>query len=50
MAQASLDQLTFRFPNIDQYISNFKMLAQKAQYTIGSRELMNDFLKGLKTA
>jgi len=49
-AQASLDWLTFRFPNIDQYISDFEMLAQKARYTIGSRELMNVFLKGLKTA
>ena len=36
VAQASLDHLAFHFPNIDQYISNFKMLARKAKYTIGS--------------
>ena len=50
IAQASLDRLTFCFPNVDQYISNFKMLARKAQYTIGSQELMNILLKGLKMA
>ncbi len=50
VAQASLDHLTFRFPNIDQYISDFEMLARKARYTIGSRELMDMFLKGLNTA
>ncbi len=47
VAQASLNKLLFCFPSIDQYISNFEMLAQKARYTIGSRELMNMFLKGL---
>ena len=36
VAQASLNQLTFLFPNIDQYISDFEMLAQKVRYTIGS--------------
>ena len=45
----SLDRLTFHFPNIDQYISDFEILARKARYTIGSRELMNMFLKGLHT-
>ncbi len=49
VAQASLDRLAFHFPNIDQYISDFEMLARKARYTIGSRELMNMFLKGLHT-
>ncbi len=49
VAQASLDWLTFHFPNINQYISDFEMLACKAKYTIGSRELMNMFLKGLHT-
>src|SRR6266851_5447047 len=47
VAQASLDWLAFHFPNINQYISDFEMLACKAKYTIGSRELMNMFLKGL---
>ncbi len=46
VAQASLDRLTFHFPTIDQYISDFEMLSRKAKYTIGSRELMNMFLKG----
>ncbi len=36
VTQASLDHLTFRFPQIDQYISDFEMLARKAKYTIGS--------------
>jgi len=27
VAQASLDQLSFHFPDINQYISNFEMLA-----------------------
>src|SRR5712671_6110308 len=49
VAQASLDRLAFHFPNINQYISDFEMLARKARYTIGSRELMNMFLKGLHT-
>ncbi len=49
VTQASLDRLAFHFPNIDQYISDFEMLACKARYTIGSRELMNMFLKGLHT-
>ncbi len=49
VAQVSLDRLAFHFPNIDQYISDFEMLARKARYTIRSRELMNMFLKGLHT-
>jgi len=49
VAQVSLDHLTFHFPNINQYISNFEMLVRKARYTIGSWELMNMFLKGLHT-
>jgi len=47
MAQASLDRLQFKFPAIDQYISDFEMLARKAGYTIGSRELMTLFIRGL---
>src|SRR5712671_2537817 len=49
VAQVSLDRLAFHFPNINQYISDFEMLARKARYTIRSRELMNMFLKGLHT-
>jgi hypothetical protein len=49
-AQASLNQLKFKFPHINQYISNFETLARKAGYSIGSRESMNFFLKGLNSA
>jgi hypothetical protein len=49
-AQATLNKHQFKFPFIDQYISNFETLVRKAGYTVGSRELMNYFLKGLKTA
>jgi len=49
-AQASLDRLKFHFPDIDQYISTFETLARKAQYTIGSRETANLFLKGFANA
>jgi len=47
VTQASLNHLSFHFPSIDQYISDFEMLARKARYTISSQELMNMFLKGL---
>ncbi len=47
VTQASLDWLAFHFLNINQYISDFEMLARKVRYTISSRELMNMFLKGL---
>ena len=49
-AQAALDKHHFKFPFIDQYISDFETLVRKAGYTVGSRETMNYFLKGLKTA
>jgi hypothetical protein len=47
-AQAALDKHNFKFPFIDQYISDFETLVRKAGYTVGSRETMNYFLKGLK--
>jgi hypothetical protein len=50
MAQASLDHLKFQFPHINQYVSDYKTLARKAGYSIGSREMMNCFLKGLNSA
>jgi hypothetical protein len=37
-AQATLDCLTFKFPFIDQYVSDFEILVRKAGYTIGSRD------------
>jgi Retrotransposon gag protein len=48
--QAALDRLTFKFPYINQYTSDFETLARKAGYTVGSRESMNYFLKGLNSA
>jgi hypothetical protein len=50
IAQATLDQLKFWFPHINQYISDFETLTRKAGYSIESRELMNFFLKGLNNA
>jgi hypothetical protein len=49
-AQAALDKHQFKFPFIDQYISDFETLVRKVGYMIGSRESMNYFLKGLKSA
>jgi hypothetical protein len=46
--QAALNRHHFKFPFIDQYISNFETLVRKAGYMVGSREMMNYFLKGLK--
>jgi hypothetical protein len=50
VAQATLNKHTFRFPFIDQYISDFENLVRKAGYTVGSRESMNYFIKGLQSA
>jgi hypothetical protein len=50
MARVAIHWLKFKFPNIDQFISNFKTLAQKAGYTIGSTKLENIFMRGLDTA
>jgi hypothetical protein len=49
-AQAALNRYNFKFPFIDQYISDFEVLVRKAGYMVGSRETMNYFLKGLKVA
>jgi hypothetical protein len=40
----------FKFPFINQYVSNFKTLVRKAGYMVGSRESMSYFLKGLNLA
>ena len=50
VAQAALNRHSFRFPHIDQYISNFETLVRKAGYTVGSQESMNYFVKGLQAA
>jgi len=36
-----------RFPEIDQYITKFEDLACLAGYTVGNKEIINFFLKGL---
>jgi hypothetical protein len=46
----ALNRHHFKFPFIDQYISDFETLVRKAGYMVGSRETMNYFLKGLKAA
>jgi hypothetical protein len=46
----ALNRHNFKFPFIDQYISDFEALVRKAGYMVGSRETMNYFLKGLKVA
>jgi hypothetical protein len=46
----ALDHLTFKFPFINQYTSDFETLVRKAGYIVGSRESMNYFLKGLNSA
>ena len=35
------------FPEIDQYISKFEDLASLAGYTVGNKETINFFLRGL---
>jgi hypothetical protein len=36
-----------QFPNVDQYISDFKDLVQQASYTVGNEETIGFFLNGL---
>ena len=43
-----LDSLKFKFPNVDQYISDFEDLASMAGYTVGNEETVNLFLKGFE--
>ena len=49
-AYQQLDHLKFKFPDIDQYILDFKDLASMAGYTVGNEETVNLFLKGFKNA
>jgi hypothetical protein len=46
-AWLDLDQCKMRFPEIDQYIADFKELVRHAGYTIGSEETISFFLNGL---
>ena len=42
-----LNSITFKFPNIDQYIADFEDLARKAGYTVGNDKTVSLFLRGL---
>jgi Ty3 transposon capsid-like protein/Zinc knuckle len=46
-AWLDLDKCRMRFPEIDQYIADFKELVRRAGYTIGSEETIGFFLNGL---
>jgi Retrotransposon gag protein len=46
-ARLELDKCKMRFPDINQYISDFKDLVQQASYTIGNKETIEFFLNGL---
>jgi hypothetical protein len=49
-ARQQLDHLKFKFPEIDQYVSEFEDLASMAGYTVGNEETVNLFLKGFENA
>jgi hypothetical protein len=49
-ARQKLDTLKFRFPDIDQYVTDFEDLASEAGYTVGNEETLNLFLKGFDSA
>jgi Retrotransposon gag protein/Zinc knuckle len=46
-ARLQLDQCRMRFPNVDQYISDFEDLVHQAGYTVGNEETIGFFLNGL---
>ena len=45
-----LNTITFKFPEIDQYIADFEDLAHKAGYTVGNNKTVSLFLRGLRTS
>ncbi len=49
-SRQQLEKLRFKFPDIDQYITDFKDLANLSGYTVGNDETINLFLKGFKHA
>jgi len=49
-ARMMLDTITFKFPEIDQYIADFEDLARKAGYTVGNDETVSLFLRGLRSS
>jgi len=46
-AMIKLKQLKMKWPNINQYINNFKKLVRLTGYTLGNQETMGFFLEGL---
>jgi hypothetical protein len=46
-ARLELDKCKMHFPDVDQYISDFEDLVQKAGYTISNKETIGFFLNGL---
>src|SRR6266851_5277630 len=49
-SRQQLEKLRFKFPDIDQYIANFKDLANLSGYTIRNDKTINLFLKGFEHA
>jgi hypothetical protein len=45
-ARTQLDQLGFKYPDIDGYIAEFEDLITQANYNLASQEAINLFLKG----
>ena len=45
-ARTQLEQLKFKYPEIDKYIANFKDLIVHTGYNLASQEAINLFLKG----
>jgi Retrotransposon gag protein len=46
-ARLELNQCRMRFPDVNQYISDFEDLVRQASYTIGNKETVGFFLNGL---
>ncbi len=49
-SRQQLERLRLKFPEINQYIADFKDLANLSGYTVGNDETINLFLKGFKNA
>jgi hypothetical protein len=45
-ARNQLEQLKFKYPDIDKYIANFEDLIVHMGYNLASKEVINLFLKG----
>ena len=45
-ARNQLEQLKFKYPDIDEYIANFENLIVHMGYNLASKEAINLFLKG----